>query len=311
VSYTELMEGFARRSVAFLAIAACAAAASACGSGKPLAHARSAAPRFNAHWVSARIEPLPTHRVVLSRSWTPAVLAEITNRIDPHRGISVRAVYRDHVPDGNPKGWWFVWNDPTRNSQAEGMQDYWAAQVAGRLYQARRVLSAPKLSGIQVKTRVPSTDSDWAAGENSRWWPGHTPVYVEARPAALRTGIRRRAAVLGLELSSFRAPRLDGIVAPVVTLRVRDEARFKRWYVPGCAEGWLFGPRASTNGSPYFGFFVTFDDSAGRWLMSMAATPNEGTSQKSPEMQKLFPPPHLAPGQIGDIATCPKRFARA
>jgi hypothetical protein len=122
--------------------------------------------------------------------------------------------------------------------------------------------------------------------------------------------IQRRAADLGLELSSFRVPPLDGIVAPVVTFRVSDDARFKRWYVPGCAEGWLLGPRADANGSPYFGFFLTVNDSAGNWLESMAATPNNADTEESPEMHKLLPP-HVAPGQIAGIAGCPARLARA
>src|SRR5205814_1411518 len=147
------------------------------------------------------------------------------------RGISVNPVYLRHVPPGNPKGWWFVWKDPTRNSEAEGMRDYWTAQIVGRLYQARRELSAPKLSGIQLKTQVPSTDTDWAAGENSHWWGRSGRIWAQARPSDLRRGVRRRAADLGLKLSSFRAPGLDGILAPVVTLQVSDEARFKRWYV--------------------------------------------------------------------------------
>jgi hypothetical protein len=100
---------------------------------------------------------------------------------------------------------------------------------------------------------------------------------------------------------------LDGILAPVVTLQVSDEARFKRWYDPGCAEGWLFGPRADTNGSPYFGFFLTLDDAQGDWLGSMAASPQGGDSEESSEMHKLFPP-HVAPGQIGGMSTCPARF---
>ncbi len=186
------------------------------------------------------------------------------------------------------------------------MLDYWTAQIVGRLYQARRVLSAPKLTGIQLKTQVPATDTDWSAGENSHWWTS-APSYLEERPAALRLGLERRAAALGLKIRSFHAPRLDGILAPVVTLQVSDEARFKQRYDPGCAAAWLFGPRADTNGSPYFGFFLTVDDAAGNWLGSMAASPQEGDSELSPEMHKLFPP-HLARGQIGGLASCPARF---
>jgi hypothetical protein len=245
--------------------------------------------------------------VVLTRSWTPAVLARITDRIDPGRGISVKAENRRHVPAGNPKGWWFVWSDPTQNSEAAGMLDYWTAQIAGRLYQARREVSAPKLSGIQLNTRVPSSSSDWAAGENSHWWGRSARVYAQARPAILRAGIERRAAKLGLEIRSFRAPQLDGIVAPVVTLQVRDEARFERWYEPGCAEGWMLGPRADTNGSPYFGYFLTVDDPAGKWLGSIGATPSGAETEVSAEMHTLFPP-HVAPGQIGGLTACAARF---
>jgi len=290
-----------------VAIAVCAIAAPACGSGTPVSQPRADASSESARWVAVHFDPLPTHHVVLSRSWTPRTLTTITDRIDPHRGVSVAAVYRRRVPPGNPKGWWFVWNDPTPNSQADGMLDYWTAQIAGRVYQARRELSAPKLSGIQLQTRVPSTDTDWAAGENSNWWGRSALTYVQARPAVLRSDVRRRAADLGLRLSSFRAPRLDGILAPVITLQVSDEARFKRWYVPGCAEGWMLGPRANTDGSPYIGFFLTVDDSAGNWLGSMAAYPNGAESEVSPEMHTLFPP-HVSPGQIGGMATCPARF---
>src|SRR4051812_44118397 len=171
------MEGF-RKGVFGLAIAACAVTASACGSGKPVGHPRASPVSEKTPWVADRSTPPPTHRVVLSRSWTPAVLTQITDRVDPHRGISVKAVNRRQVPPGNPKGWWFRWNDPTENSEADGMLDYWTAQIVGRLYQARRKLSAPPLSGIQLTTRVPSSPGDWAAGENSHWWTG-APSYLE------------------------------------------------------------------------------------------------------------------------------------
>jgi hypothetical protein len=134
-------------------------------------------------------------------------------------------------------------------------------------------------------------------------------TYYEPRPAALRARIARRAPEFGLRLRSFRVPRLGGILAPVVTFRVSNEARFKRWYSAGCAESWMLGPRADANGSPYFGFFVTVEDAAGNWLESMAATPNGAGTELSPEMHKLFPP-HVQPGQIGGISACPKRFSR-
>jgi hypothetical protein len=301
------MEGF-RKGVLGLAIAVCALTASACGSAKPVGHPGARPVSEKIRWVADRPGPLVTHRVVLSRSWTPAILTQITDRIDPRRGVSVKPVYLRHVPPGSPKGWWFRWNDPTRNSQAQGMLDYWTAQIVGRLYQARRVQSAPKLSGIQLQTQVPSTDTDWSAGENSHWWTG-APSYLETRPAALRSRIQERAASLGLRIRSLRIPRLDGILAPVITLQVSDEARFKRWYAPGCAEGWIVGPRADTNGSPYFGFFLTVDDASGNWLGSVAASPQGGDSEESSEMHKLFPP-HVANGQVGGLATCPARFGR-
>jgi hypothetical protein len=200
-----------------------------------------------------------------------------------------------------------VWKDPTQNSEAEGMLDYWTAQIVGRLYLARREPSAPKLNGIQLTTRVPSSTTDWAAGENSHWWPYHARVYTQARPAVLRRGVQQRAAKLGLRIRSFRAPDLDGIVAPVVTLQVGDEARFKRWYQLGCAEGWMLGPRANTNGSPYFGFFLTIEDASGNWLGSVAASPNDTESDYSPRAHELFPP-HVSPGQIGGLGTCSARF---
>jgi hypothetical protein len=302
------MEGFARAAVGAGAALLGGLVLAGCGSSRsPVGDARSSPPSEKTHWVAVPAGLLPTHRVELRRSWTPTALTQITDRVDPHRGMSVKAVNRRHVPPGNPRGWWFVWNDPTRNSQAEGMRDYWTAQIVGRLYQARRELPAPKLSGIELKTQVPSSSSDWAAGENSHWWGRSARTYAQGRPAALRKNVRRRAVDLGLKLSSFRVPRLDGLVAPVVTLQVSDEARFKRWYVPGCAEGWMLGPRANTDGSPYFGFFLTVDDSAGNWLGSTAATPNSTESGESAAMHELFPP-HVAPGQVGGISACPTRF---
>ena len=305
------MEEFARavlgKGGSSLAIAACAVAASGCGSGMPAGLPPASPSSEKTPWVAVRFAPLPTHRVTLSRSWTPSTLTEITDRIDPHRGVSVAAVYRRRVPAGNPRGWWFVWKDPTPNSQADGMLDYWTAQIAGRLYQARRELSAPKLSGIQLDTRVPSSTGDWADGENSRWWGRTATSYVQARPAALRAHIRRAAAKLGLTLRSFRAPRLNGILAPVVALQVSNEAKFERWYTAGCSEGWMVGTRADTDGAPYFGFFLTIDDSSGGWLGSVAASPNGTESGYSAEEHKLFPP-HIAPGQIGGMSACPAKF---
>lgn len=294
-----------RKGVLCLAIAACAVAAPACGSGKPVAHPPATPVSQKTHWVAARPDPLPTHRVVLSRSWTPSVLAEVTHRVDPDPRITARLVYRTHVPPGNPKGWWLVLTDPrlTPNSAVE-LRDFWTVELVGRMYLDRREPSAVKLSGVAVAART----SDFENGENTLFW-GSAAIYSQARPVALRTRIQQRAAMLGLKIRSFRTPRLDGIVAPLVTLQVNDRARFKRWYDPGCAEGWLFGPRADTNGSPYWGFFLSITDSSGGRLYSMAATPNEGSSAASPRLHELLPPPPPTKG-IGGMRACPARFAQ-
>ena len=110
-----------------------------------------------------------------------------------------------------------------------------------------------------------------------------------------------------MTVSAFRAPQLDGILAPVVKLRVSDEARFERWYDPGCAEGWIVGKRADTNGSAYFGSFVTVEDAAGSWLESVAAEPQGAESAMSPKLRELFPPVIHA-GQFGGLQGCPSRF---
>jgi hypothetical protein len=246
---------------------------------------------------------LPIHRVVLTRSWTPAVLKGITNRIDPHGDLSV--VVESGKGKYGHKGWWFVWSAPAEESEEDALRSAWTTDTVSRFYQARREPSAPKLRGI-------TTRADWAhVGLRYGNWELRAAVrtYAETSPAALRARLARRAPKLGLRIRSFRVPGLDGVLAPVVTLQVSDLARFKRWYAPGCTEGWMFGPRADTNGSPYFGFFLTVDDSAGNWLGSMAATPNGAQTEVSPEMHKLFPP-HVAPGQIGGMSACPKRFAR-
>lgn len=251
-------------------------------------------------WVTASSRPLPTHRVVLSRSWSPAILQRITDRIDPHSGISV-AVLRDRGPYGNT-GSWFVWSDPRGRSREDALRHEWTTDVVSRLYQAGRKPSEPKLRGIMKR-------SDWARGDRSgNYWPRISRTYLQTTPAALRTHVRLRAAALGLKIRSFRVPRLEGILAPVVVLRVSDLAKFKRRYDPGCAEGWMFGPRADTNGSPYFGFFLSVTDSSGHRIYSMAATPNSGGSAGSALEGKLFPPPSVH-GQVGGLAGCPARFA--
>jgi hypothetical protein len=81
------------------------------------------------------------------------MLTQISNRIDPHRDLTVKPEYLRHVAPGNPKGWWFVWNDPTQNTEPEGMLDYWTAQVVGRLYDVRRAPSAPPIEGIHSRRK--------------------------------------------------------------------------------------------------------------------------------------------------------------
>jgi hypothetical protein len=111
-----------------------------------------------------------------------------------------------------------------------------------------------------------------------------------------------------VRLRAFRVPQLDGIVAPVVTLQVSDLARFKRWYSPGCTEGWLLGPRADANGSPYFGLFLSVIDASGKWIYSEAATPNEGGFDGSALKAKLFPPRPTR--GVAGVSACPHRFSR-
>ena len=290
-----------RKCVLGLAIAVCAVGATACGSAKPVGQS----PVSTKHWVAARPDPLPTHRVVLSRTWTPDVLAKITHRVDPDPRVSAGLVYRRHVPPGNPKGWWLVLTDPRLTpSSAVELRDLWTAEIVGRMYLTRRTSSAAKLSGVAVAARPSEFDN----GENSSSL-GSASAYSQAQPDALRARVERRAAMLGLKIHSFRLPSLDGILAPVVELRVSDLAKFKQWYDPGCAEGWMFGPRAAPNGSPYFGFFLSVTDSSGNWIYSMAATPNSGSTRGSTLETQLFPPAPVTPGQIGGMRSCPSRFA--
>jgi hypothetical protein len=283
-----------RKGLAGLAVVLCTVAAPGCGSGKSAAQS----------WNPPVLPPIETHRVVIGRSWTPSVLPEITHRVDPDPRVSARLVYRSHVPNGNPKGWWFVLTDPrlTPNSAVE-LRDLWTAELVGRMYLDRRESSAAKLSGVAVAARP----SEFENGENSLFW-GSASAYSQARPAVLRAHIEQRAATLGLRLRSFRVPALGGILAPLVVLQVSDLATFRRWYDPGCAEAWLFGPRAA-NGSPYFGFYLSVIDASGDWIYSMAATPNSGATAGSTLEAKLFPPPPNTPGQIGGMRACPSRFA--
>ena len=171
--------------------------------------------------------------------------------------------------------------------------------VIGYLYVGRREASALKLSGIALKTRARSESGD-AMGENSHFWhPARS--YVQAPAAALRAHIQRTAARLGLELRSFRSPRLDGLLAAVVTLRVSDEARFERQFDPYCVANRIFG--SPTNS--HFGSFLTVTDSSGKWLESVADLPQSGDSRSSQEVTKLpRARAHFSPNQIGMGGSC-------
>jgi hypothetical protein len=245
---------------------------------------------------TARSESGKTHRVVLSRSWTPAMLTKITDRVDAHRGISV-AVERRRGVYGN-RQWWFAWSDPTRNAHV-AFRDWWAAELIGYLYVGRREPSALKLWGIALKTRARS-ESGEAMGENSHsWHPAHS--YVQARASSLRADILRTAPRLGLKLASFRDPRLDGLLAPVVTLRVSDKARFKRRFDPYCVANWIFGSPVNS----HFGSFLTVTDSSGKWLESVADLPQSGSTRTSRTVTQLpRARAHFAPGQLGMGGHC-------
>jgi hypothetical protein len=237
------------------------------------------------------------HRAVLHRSWTPAVLTKTVHRLAHDRGLSL-AVLSGRGRYGN-KGWWLVWSAPRRASQEQMLRDEWATTIASRLYQARRKSSAPKLRAVLTR-------AEWAHGDRTgSWSPPLRRIYVQARSGALRARVARRAATLGLEIRAFRVPRLDGILVPVVTLQVRNRARFKRRYELACAEAWMFGPRRCT-GSPYFGYFLTVADSAGVWLYSTAVEPNGTTGASSARVTKLLPPPTSS--NHGGLETCSARL---
>jgi hypothetical protein len=182
-------------------------------------------------------------------------------------------------------GWWIILNDPAAGRNAE-FADRWTAEVVAILYQDRRRESAPKLSGLALSKggpRPPPADGLIPASE----WPSPVQSYAQASPAALRAYIRDAAGALGLKLMAFRVPKLDGILAPIVSVEVGNKARFERWFDPLCLAGWLFPPLnfRPADGyapSPYLGYFLTIADSSGHWLQSTAVAAYEEDTSPSP-----------------------------
>jgi hypothetical protein len=274
--------GCRRQGLRLVIIAACAMAGAACGGAKPGGEARP---------ISAS---RTLHRVVLTRSWTPAVPTRVARRVDPNGAASVATQHVSRA-DGK-KGWWLVLRDRTR-SERVALGDSWTADIVARLYQDRRVQSAPKLSGIALTTRA--KDFFGTTYEETAWWPRPVQRYAQGRPAALRAQITEAATRLGLVLRSFRAPRLNGILTPVVTLAEDDSALFKRWFNPGCLPGWIFNPRVSDGPLPYFGYFLSVEDSSGHWLMSEAVTPDSAEGEQSPRGARVSPVRSAQPGLTG------------
>ena len=244
-----------------------------------------------------------THRVRLTRNWTPAVLEGLTRRLDTNPLTSV--AWLNH-PSGR-RGWWIVWSDPTR-SRSVALGDVWTAEIAARLYRDRRERSAPGVSGIAIATRAPSF-AGARAGETTAEWPRPALTYVQGRGEAVRDHVSKAATRLGLRLVSFRLPRLDGMLAPVVHLRVGDEARFERSFNPACLPGWVFGspttrPSGGAGPTPYFGYLLSITGFSGRWLQSTAFVPYEVETQLSSRAAKRLR--RLTRGQRG-VGVCPHR----
>lgn len=260
-----------------------------CGSGVTPAH-------------SAAVDP-GTHRVLLTRNWNPAVLSGITRRVDPHPRTSV--AWLNHP--GGRRGWWLVWSDPTRN-RSVALGDVWTGEIVARLYRDQRERSAPRLSGIAIATRAPSF-AGARAGETTAEWPNPALAYVQGRGRALRDRVGETAKRLGLKVASFHLPRLDGMLAPVVTLKVKDRARFEQGFNPACLPGWVFGtprtrPAGGAGPAPYFGYFLSITDSSGRWLQSTSFVPYEVETQLSSRAAMRL---RLLKRGQGGLGACPRR----
>jgi hypothetical protein len=268
----------------FFVIPICAMAVAACAAGKPTADSRPFPAR------------LASHRVILSRSWVPKNVSTVARRVDPN-GTSSVAMKTMGRADGK-EGWWLVVTNPTR-SERVALGDSWTGDIVARLYQDLREPSAPKLAGIALTTRA--KDFLGTTYEESGWWPTPVRAFAQGRPAALRAQVTEAATRLGLVVSSFRVPRLNGILTPVVTLAEGDPALFKRWFNQGCLPGWIFNPGGSDGPLPYFGYFLSVENSSKHWLMSEAVTPDSAEGEQSPRATRVRA---LTRGQPG-ITTCP------
>jgi hypothetical protein len=256
---------YRRNGVRPLAVLACVLAMSSAGAGQ-----------------AAGEHGVALHRVVLSRTWTPAVLTRITRRFIP----GGTALLKWRHPYMLPKGWWLVVRDPTRSRSA--MFHEWAHDVIGALYIDRRTRSAPKLAETSKPVRI----------------------FAQGSLASLRAEMSEAAPRVGLELRSFWAPQLGGMMAPVVTFTVSAKAKFNRWFDPGCIYDWVLPwvsnpPRGLGSGpAPFFAVFFTIKDSAGRWLERMSNV-SEGTETRTSRRgQRLIPARYRDQGNTG-ISACP------
>jgi hypothetical protein len=80
-------------------------------------------------------------------------------------------------------------------------------------------------------------------------------------------------------------------LAPVIAVKVSNEARFRRWFWPQCLSYWLFPtttqrPAGSDGLSPYYGYFLTVTGASARWLSSEAVIPQSTAAQLSARAAK-------------------------
>jgi hypothetical protein len=221
-------------------------------------------------------------RVHLTRSWTPEALLSATKLVEGESAANVAVVQR---PDGR-RGWWAVWSDTSR-SQKKQLFDVWTAELVARLYRDRRTRSSPRLTGIALATPDPKRAPGLAGGELVRLWPPPSTVYLQQTASQLVPRIRARAARIGLRLEQFRMPRLDGIAAPIVVVRVVNEHAFAHAFDPGCLPVWVVGnpnvdPVGASGPAPFFGYYFTLLSTTGAWLQTTAFVPYTTDTQLSP-----------------------------
>ncbi len=213
------------------------------------------------------------HRVVVARSWTLADIPKIARRVYP--GGAAAATGPRVVRVAGKKGLWLVWSDPTHGPRI-ALCEWWTTGVVADLYHDRRRPSAPDLVGAYLTTRPKDYLPDFDG------FVKPVRVFHQGRVTELRAHANAVAPLVGLAVRSFRAPRLGGILEPIVTFSVTNPTLFNRWFDPNCLGFRVLGRVPGSDYTPAYGAFLTVTDSAGRWLYSHASVGGMSSTKVAP-----------------------------